>query len=278
MNEITKKNTKLPEFIEPQTIKQAQSAIQNLGRNMAEHAYLIGSNLTWIKSQLKHGEFIPWIEKNLWFNERSGQRYIKFAENCVKEMLLLSYQPNPKTTQCRISNIPAEIQQGQFRTVIIDPPWPYGTQYNAETRRVASPYPEMSIEAITETKFPFADDCVLWFWTTHKFLPVSFEILEEWGFDYKATMVWNKEKLGIGYWLRMQCEFCLLAIKGNPVWDATDIRDTITEPRREHSRKPERFYKTILDNCPEPIGEAFSRQKRQGIEVITGNETSKFDE
>jgi len=141
---------------------------------------------------------------------------------------------------------------------------------------VASPYPEMTLEAIASTEFPFADDCILWLWTTHKFLPVSFEMLENWGLEYKATMVWNKEKLGIGYFLRMQCEFCLLAIKGNPVWEATDLRDIITEARREHSRKPEAFYEMVLSICPKPISEAFARTKRKGIKIITGNEIDKF--
>ena len=81
----------------------------------------------------------------------------------------------------------------------------------------------------------------------------------------------------MGYWLRMQCEFCLLAIKGNPLWQATDIRDIITESRREHSRKPEAFYDMVVNISPKPIGEAFSRQEREGIEIITGNEVGKFN-
>lgn len=280
MGKIIKRSNKLPAFNEPTTVKQAQLAIQGLGRNMAEHAYLIGCNLIWVKAQLEHGEFIPWIEKNVWFQQSAAKTFMVFSRKCVDAGLLLE-EPHysSKRRNSAISDIPAEIEKGQFRTVIIDPPWPYGTQYDKDTRRVASPYPEMSIEAIQATPFPFADDCILWLWTTHKFLPVSFEALEDWGFDYKATMVWNKENIGIGYWLRMQCEFCLLAIKGNPIWEATDIRDIITETRREHSRKPEDFYTMVLGNCPKPIGEAFPRQKRKGIKTITiCSETEKFND
>ena len=39
------------------------------------------------------------------------------------------------------------------------------------------------------------------------------KILEYWGFDYKGMVIWNKEKMGIGTWIRFQCEFCLLGIK-----------------------------------------------------------------
>ena len=271
----------LPTFNDPTTLKQAQSNIQGLGRNMAEHAYLIGCNLAWVKSQLKHGAFIPWIEKNVWFGRSAAKNFMAFARKCNDANHLLDEPHYSKTANGQIlaiSNEPAEIEPGQYRTVIIDPPWPYGTKYDAETRRVASPYKEMTLEAIADTEFPFADDCILWFWTTHKFLPVSFEMLQQWGFDYKATMVWNKEKIGIGYWLRMQCEFCLFAIKGNPQWEATNIRDIITTPRREHSRKPEEFYGIVLEHSPHPIGEAFARQERDGITIFTGNEKEKFNE
>ncbi len=276
MGKIQKQTLPLPPFKKPTSLEQAQSNIQGLGRNMAEHAYLIGCNLIWVKSQLEHGEFRQWIDEKVWFGKSTAAKFMKFAIKCVETGYLLLYQDKSNVQILDISNDPAEILEGQFRTIIIDPPWPYGTQYDKDTRRVASPYPEMTIEAITATEFPFADDCILWFWTTHKFLPVSFEILQDWGFDYKATMVWNKENLGIGYWLRMQCEFCLLAVKGNPVWEITDMRDIINESRREHSRKPELFYDMVLENCPKPIGEAFPRQKRSGIKVITGDEPDKF--
>lgn len=270
------KNIPLPQFEKPNSLKKAQSNIAFLGCNMAEHAYLIGQNLIWVKQQLQHGEFISWIEENVWFKRSTAAKFIRHAEHCTLANSLEKYPIEANVQNLSISNEPAEIKQDQFRTIIIDPPWPYPTPYEKDTRRVGSQYPEMTIEAITLTEFPFADDCILWLWTTHKFLPISFEIIQEWGFDYKATMVWNKEKMGIGYWLRMQCEFCLLATMGNPIWKATDVRDFITEAGREHSRKPEQFYTMILDICPKPIGEAFGRQERKGIKIICGDEIGKF--
>jgi len=267
---------KLPVFEQPSSIKEAKLNITCLGRNMAEHAYLIGCNLIWIKSQLKHGEFELWVTNNLWRVPRTASRYIRFTEHCNLANSLVKYPIQANRTLCPISNEPPQIESGQYSTIIIDPPWPYETQYDPDTRRVGSPYPEMTVEAIGIMELPTADDCVLWLWTTHKFLPVSFEILENWGFDYKATLTWDKEKMGIGYWLRMQCEFCLLAIKGDIRWPVTSLRDIITEKRREHSRKPESFYEMVLDICPKPIGEAFSRQERKGITTIVSNEPSKF--
>ncbi len=120
------------------------------------------------------------------------------------------------------------------------------------------------MEDIYNLEIPAADDCILWLWTTHKYLRDAFDILKKWGFDYKATLVWNKDKMGIGRKLRMQCEFCLLGIKGKPLWDATDIRDIITEKRREHSRKPEKFYNMIDDKFVGKKLDYFSREVREG--------------
>ncbi len=33
---------------------------------------------------------------------------------------------------------------------------------------------------------PAADDCILWCWTTHRFLPHAFPLLAAWGFEYKV--------------------------------------------------------------------------------------------
>ena len=136
----------------------------------------------------------------------------------------------------------------EYDLLVFDPPWPYGREYDPQSSRVANPYPEMSIQEIKNIDVPAKEDSIMFLWTTHQFLRDAFEILDEWGYTYKATMVWNKEKIGMGHWLRMQCEFCLLAVKGKPIWDITDWRDIFSEPRREHSRKPESFFNQMPPN------------------------------
>jgi N6-adenosine-specific RNA methylase IME4 len=171
--------------------------------------------------------------------------------------------------------------EGLFDVVSVDPPWPYEgesknvTSFDAVGRRVANPYPEMSIEDIKKIEMPLMDDAVVLLWTTHKFLPDAFEILKEWGMDYKATLVWNKEKIGMGAWFRMQCEFCLVGIKGKPYWENTTFRDILNEPRREHSRKPDSFFEMIEKITMGRRLEYFSREKRNGWEVF-GNDINKF--
>jgi len=68
----------LPKFETPSSLDEARLNILNLGRNMAEHAYLIGCNLIWVKSQLKHGEFRLWIEKNVWYHLHSDIEHLLF--------------------------------------------------------------------------------------------------------------------------------------------------------------------------------------------------------
>ena len=99
----------------------------------------------------------------------------------------------------------------------------------------------MSLEQIKNIKLPASNNSVLWLWATHAYLYDAKDILEHWGFEYKATLVWNKDKMGMGNWLRMQCEFCLLGIKGNPIYNNTKYRDIIMEKGRQHSRKPDIF-------------------------------------
>ena len=171
--------------------------------------------------------------------------------------------------------------EGLFDVISVDPPWPYEgenknvTSFDSVGRRVANPYPEMSIQKIKQIEMPLMKDGVVLLWTTHKFLPDSFEILKEWGLDYKATLVWNKEKIGMGAWFRMQCEFCIVGIKGKPYWENTTFRDILNEPRREHSRKPDSFFEMIEKITIGRRLEYFSREKRNGWEVF-GNDINKF--
>ena len=70
--------------------------------------------------------------------------------------------------------------EGLFDVIVIDPPWNYGTQYNAGTRRVANPYPEMTTEEISNIELPAKDDCVLYLWATHKYLFEAKKIMDNW--------------------------------------------------------------------------------------------------
>ena len=170
----------------------------------------------------------------------------------------------------------------KFDVLTIDPPWNYSeanggddTSYDAVGNRGIVPYPTMTLEKIQQIQLPLKDNAVVFLWTTQAFLPYSYDLLTNWGLDYKATIVWDKEKMGMGRTIRLQCEFCLLATKGKPIIQGSSTRDIIREARREHSRKPEAFYKMVEDITIGSKCDYFSREKRKGWTSI-GVEKNKF--
>ena len=233
------------------------------------------------KNQFKHCKDIASIPEpafNEFIKTKKAEVNEKAAELTTAGMLRFGKQiKREQDIQQQKQEIDKGIEpvDGLFDVVAMDPPWPYGRKYDPETSRVANPYPEMSIEEIAAIKVPCKDDAVLFLWTTHMFLPDSFELLRKWGFDYKATLVWNKEKMGMGHWLRMQCEFCLVAIKGKPYWSNTRYRDVFSEPRREHSRKPDAFFDMVNEITQGSRLEYFSREQRENWHIY-GNDTGKF--
>jgi len=164
---------------------------------------------------------------------------------------------------------------GKYDVIVIDPPWPYGRKYDPKNSRVASPYPELSLEEISKIELPLKDDSVVFLWTTHAFIRDSFKLVDLWKLNYKAIITWDKEKMGMGNTIRMQCEFCLLCIKGKPLINGSSERDIIREARREHSRKPEVFYLMVERLTIGKRLDYFARGKRENWDVY-GVETEKF--
>lgn len=219
-----------------------------------------------VKAKLQTGEVsINQAYKEIKKEEKKEERLQKIEEVKQKIEAENIIQPNKK-----------------YHVIAIDPPWSYkekggfsSEDYNSESNRGAVDYPVMNVEQIKNIELPAADDCVLFLWTTHAFLRDSFEIMENWSFDYKATLVWDKVKMGIGRTIRMQVEFCLIGIKGNPIINGSAERDIITEARREHSRKPEAFYEMVERMCIGNKLDYFSRNNRNNWEHY-GAETGKF--
>jgi N6-adenosine-specific RNA methylase IME4 len=153
-----------------------------------------------------------------------------------------------------------------YDVIVIDPPWNYGREYNPETSRVANPYPEMTIDEILKIELPLKENAIVFLWTTHAFIREAFNILNKWGLDYKAIITWNKEQMGMGSIIRMQCEFCLLAIKGKPLIEGSSERDIITEKRTFHSCKPDIFYEQVKRMTTGRRLDYFARNKKEGFD------------
>lgn len=173
------------------------------------------------------------------------------------------------------------IPAGKFSTIVIDPPWPMEKiERDVAPDQVAFDYPTMSEDQLAA--FPVADmaadDCHLFCWTTHKFLPMSLRLLDAWGFRYVLTMVWHKpggfQPFGLPQY---NCEFAIYARRGTPTFaDTKAFNVCFQAPRREHSRKPDEFYDVIRRVTTGPRIDVFSREARDGFDQY-GNETSKFE-
>jgi len=160
-----------------------------------------------------------------------------------------------------------EPPQQLYDVVVIDPPWNYGTEYDPDTRRGACPYPEMTTEEIMNLKLYNTENCILWLWTTNAFMKDAFRILEVWGFEPKTILTWVKNNIGVGTWLRGQTEHCILAVKGNPLYDfekAKSCSTYLVAKSNGHSEKPDEFYKLVEGLCPGWKLDYFATKQREG--------------
>ena len=220
--------------------------------------------------QYEKGIKIKYNNPEIWNKCLQGELSIDGAYKKIKN----------EEVQSKIDKQKEEIKKGLkepdglFDIIVVDPPWKYDRKYDAETSRVASQYPEMDFNELMMLDLHAAEDCILWLWTTHQFIWDAKKLMESWGFEYKAMMIWDKEKLGMGKYLRLQCEFCLIGFKGKPLWDKKNIRDIIREPRTRHSVKPEGFYKMIDDNFIGRKLDYFGRKKREGWEIYGAGQNS----
>ncbi len=166
--------------------------------------------------------------------------------------------------------------KGRFPVIVADPPWPYECRTEDVTHLGTVPYPTMSIRDIGAVKVPADKDCILWLWTTNAFMRQAYQVLDAWGFRDKTILTWVKNRIGVGNWLRGQTEHCILAVKGKPVVQLRNQSTVLHAPAREHSRKPDEFYRLVEGLCPARVRlEMFAREKRKGW-TSAGADVVKF--
>lgn len=193
------------------------------------------------------------------------------------------------------------LPRNHFGAIYADPPWGFNLWWGGRTNKTPAGVPsratdphysvmkEAELNALPVGDLA-ADDCVLFLWTCWPVLPWALRTIEAWGFEYKTCgFCWVKAHakqidmfrddikphMTLGYWTRSNSEVCLLATKGKPKRRATDVRQAIIEPRREHSRKPDCVPSRIERLVEGPYLELFARTQRPGW-TVWGNQTDKF--
>jgi N6-adenosine-specific RNA methylase IME4 len=163
---------------------------------------------------------------------------------------------------------------GKFAVIYADPPW----QYESPTgnRAIEIKYPTLTLAEICA--LPVAeiahDDGVLFLWVPPRILEQAFEVIGAWGFSYRTGMVWAKDKIGAGFWVRQRHEILLIARRGEmPVPPPEARPDSVFEaPRLEHSAKPPVVYDLTDRMFPDVRKiELFARHARPGWDAW-GNE------
>lgn len=81
----------LPKWQAPKDLRQAKTEISTWGRNMHEHAYLVGKHLAWVKKEVGHGKFGKWLADNVWFKQQTASAMMRFTKRCEKNSMLLEY-------------------------------------------------------------------------------------------------------------------------------------------------------------------------------------------
>lgn len=165
--------------------------------------------------------------------------------------------------------LPAGQTAARYPVIYADPPWEYEGGTATPNREIENQYPTMPLADICALKVAelATEDAVLFLWTTAPKLEEAFQVIRAWGFTYRTGMVWDKDRMGPGYWARQQHEHLLIAIRGEMPTPAPENRppSLIRLPRTEHSAKPGLFAEVIERAFPDlPRIELFCRAPRAG--------------
>ena len=162
-----------------------------------------------------------------------------------------------------------------YNVIYADPPWKYSFS-KSNSRKIENQYPTMTCAEICEMEIPAAKDCVLYLWATAPKLLEALAVMKAWGFTYKTQAVWDKGKIGMGYWFRGRHEILLVGVRGkvSPPEQGKRTASVYNYTRGKHSKKPDEIRNLIKDWFPDANRlEMFCREADEGWAVY-GNEVS----
>lgn len=172
--------------------------------------------------------------------------------------------------------------EARYPVIYADPPWRYeNPPIGATSRAIENHYPTMTLEEICALPVGdlATDDAILYLWATAPKLEECFDVIKAWGFEYRTNMVWDKEKIGMGYHARNQHELLLICKRGKipPPEAGTQASSVYREARTTHSAKPHFFYEMIEGFYPQlPKIELFCRTPRNGW-AVWGNQSGAVE-
>ena len=176
-----------------------------------------------------------------------------------------------------------EFPNKRYKTLVIDPPWPIEPMI-LKKYQLSIPYKTMTLKDIEKLPNRLQIFClwVIFLWTTHTFLPYSFQILEKWGFKYYVTLTWDKVSGLTHQGFFRVTEFVLVGYKGKLTKTIEQkgraIPCLFRESKGSHSIKPIKFDEIIRRCTPEPRIDIFARKKKLGYDFSFGNDEKLNEE
>lgn len=169
------------------------------------------------------------------------------------------------------------LAEQEYGTLLADPPWRFMNRTGkvAPEHRRLSRYDTMTAKEIAALPVGnlAAQRSHLYLWVPNALLADGLMVMEEWGFTYKANLVWHKVRKdggsdgrGVGFYFRNVTELVLFGVRGNLRTLAPGRRQVnlFSTRKREHSRKPDELYDVIEACSPGPYVELFARYERHG--------------
>ncbi|MBN9071958.1 MAG: S-adenosylmethionine-binding protein [Rhizobiales bacterium] len=176
------------------------------------------------------------------------------------------------------SDLARRVGGQRFRTVLADPPWRFTNRTGkvAPEHRRLSRYETMTTDDICAlpVRELAHDPAHLYLWVPNALLPDGLRVMEAWGFEYKANIVWHKVRKdggsdgrGVGFYFRNVTELLLFGVRGKNARTEAPGRSQVnylSSRKREHSRKPDEQYELIESCSKGPYLELFARGTRPG--------------
>ena len=170
-----------------------------------------------------------------------------------------------------------EKARGPYSTIIADPPW----QFQNRTGKMAPEhkrllrYPTMELSEIVDLPVArlAAAQSHLYLWVPNALLREGLQVMDAWGFTYKANVVWFKVRKdggpdgrGVGFYFRNVTELVLFGVRGSmrTLKPGRTQVNLLSTRKREHSRKPDEIYDIVEACSPGPYLELFARFARKG--------------
>jgi N6-adenosine-specific RNA methylase IME4 len=222
-------------------------AEQNVDKNLAKAARAAAR-----LSDAEHEKSIEEAKKLAEAAARGDKAIVRAAKDRRHAEKKRRRQEREKLLGDKIKALPTK----KYGVIVADPEWKFEvySERGLMNSGAANEYSVSDLEDIIKRDVPSisSKDCVLFLWATVPMLPQALQVMAAWGFKYKSSFVWIKDKVGTGYWARNKHEILLIGTTGSIVAPAegSQPESAISAPVKSHSAKPEIFLEIIENWFP----------------------------